>query len=332
VEIAFSTIVEFSRGCYGEICSVSDCREGERSVRNRYYRFTGLVALCLLSVAGCGKSSPVIPPNHAKLTVKLASDNDARSHDIIVNGKKVGEAVRGEAVVVSFAPQPSGSNTLLIGSQSTNFAATSGAEVEATYCYIHRSFRANTVEFSVRTTKEGEDLLQFAIGHFEAQRKAAHTHTASLDVKYASSEPPTVISSLGTFAEEWGKEWGKVREEVAELKQVFAVVQRAGDEHFHKLDTLAKSIASENLRDGELKKIAGQQQRWKKALTEASANMARMEQQIQFAQDIYTVMKLTVLRSAVEEKIADIRKVSREIKAVVTELEKLTAEGRSLVR
>ncbi len=171
-----------------------------------------------------------------------------------------------------------------------------------------------------------------AIDRFEKNRQKAQTKMDAVEGQYANCAVPTSPAASDAFAEEWKKRWDGIEKEVNRLKNELNGVIKAGDKRFKKMDDMARSIKSTDLRNAAVAKNNVQAQAWATVLREAAENVKKMDHQVAAARDIYTVMKLDSMRSQTDNKIAEIRALNGQMKATVAELSKVTAEGRSLLR
>jgi len=136
-----------------------------------------LIVLVLLPMFGCNRQPKDIPPDHVKMTVYTPNSSETSSLDVLVNNNKVGEAERGESVVISFPSMPNGKNTVEFvsgryktHSKKQEFQATPGAELNVTVQYSHYDFLiADHIAVDIRTVKEGEPLASITGASIEPE-------------------------------------------------------------------------------------------------------------------------------------------------------------------
>jgi hypothetical protein len=176
------------------------------------------------------------------------------------------------------------------------------------------------------------DNLPHDIDTFEQNRARVLERMHEAEERYASGGAPADPAETAAFAEEWKGHWDDIEAEVKKLKRELDRVQKAGDKQLRKMDEVAKSINDRHTRANELAKNADLARRWSITMQVAKANVKKMEGQVVAARDIYKVLKLASMRSKTENKMAEIRALNGQVKATLTELEQVTAEGRALVR
>ncbi len=202
---------------------------------------------------------------------------------------------------------------------------------------IHLSSRSVAVAFSAVLAFSATgcgvgDDLQAAITRFESNRAKALVKMNQVETRYVSCSVPEDRAGHDAFAEEWKKQWDEIEGEVKKLKRELSNVVGAGDKHFKKMNDLANTITSPQMKSSELNKNADLAKRWLTTIKDANANVKKMDDQVNGAKDIYKVLKLASLRSQAENKLAEIRQLNVQIKGTVVELERVTAEGRALLR
>ncbi|MBM3980849.1 MAG: hypothetical protein FJ304_11295 [Planctomycetes bacterium] len=178
----------------------------------------------------------------------------------------------------------------------------------------------------------GDDDPLAAIDRFEKNRQKAQAKMDALEGEYANCAVPTSPAASDAFAEEWKKRWDGIEKEVNRLKSELNSVIKAGDKRFKKMDEMAKSIQTKDMREAALAKNNALAKNWTAVLREAGENVKKMDQQVALARDIYKVIKLDAMRAQTEHKIAEIRALNAQMRSTVLELSKVTAEGRALLR
>lgn len=173
---------------------------------------------------------------------------------------------------------------------------------------------------------------QSALDEFEANRIKSQQRMDAIEARYAQCEIPADRGENEKFVAAWKDHWDDIESQVKKLKRELARVIASFDRHFQRMQELAQTIVSPDLKNKELSKNAELQRRWVATVTEANNNLKKMDEQVNVARDIHKVLQLASLRGAAETKIAEIRALNKQVRGTVGELEKVTAEGRALVR
>ncbi|HEY1192429.1 MAG TPA: hypothetical protein VGE74_32700 [Gemmata sp.] len=177
----------------------------------------------------------------------------------------------------------------------------------------------------------GSSTPQTALDEFEANRAKAQQRMDAIEARYAACELPADRAGNEKFVAAWKDHWEDIEAEVKKLKRELTRVTKSFDRHFRRMQEVAQSIVSPEMKSAELGKNADLRRRWVATVTEADANLKKMDDQVTTAKDIYKVLRLAAMRGSAEAKMAEIRALNQQIRGTVGELEKVTAEGRALV-
>lgn len=178
----------------------------------------------------------------------------------------------------------------------------------------------------------GADNPQAALDEFEANRAKAQRRIDEAEAREAAFQYPGGRDGYDRFVDDWEDRWEGIEREVKKLKKELTRLVKAFDRHFAQMEKLALSIQTPGIRNEELNKNAHLNRRWVATINEANANLRKMDDQISAAKDVPKVLQLAMLRGEAEAKLAEVRGLSRQLKGTAAELEKVTTEGRALVR
>lgn len=173
---------------------------------------------------------------------------------------------------------------------------------------------------------------QSAIDEFEANRARAQRRIDEAEARQAAFRSPAGPDGCERFVDDWEERWTGIEREVKKLKKELGRLVKAFDRHFARMEKLALSIKTPEIRGTEQSKNAELHRRWVATVTEANGNLRKMEEQIGAAKDVPKVLQLAQMRGEVEAKIIEVRALSRQLRGTAAELEKVTTEGRALIR
>ncbi|MDY3551655.1 hypothetical protein R5W24_000734 [Gemmata sp. JC717] len=171
-----------------------------------------------------------------------------------------------------------------------------------------------------------------AVDEFEANRASVQYRMEAIDARLAAWDVPDDRTAHEQFAAEWKEEWDDIEREVRKLKKQLARLTKSFDRQFARMQRVARTIDSPQARAEELSENADLQRRWLATVAEAHSNFKKMDEQVRAARDFHKTFRLAVMRGRAEAKLAEVRGLSQQVKGTAAELEKVTTEGRALIR
>jgi len=184
-------------------------------------------------------------------------------------------------------------------------------------------------ESKTEKTIEYADNLQIAIEKFEKSRTKASNvvnEVTTDTIEDLNDDKP----DLRGVAKSWESEWKDVKRRFSNLEDDFSDVAKSSRSYFDQLEKLADDINNKSLKESEENKNAQLKTSWTETFTKASNDIEKLRILISEGNDFHNVLLGATLREKLAQNIEDLKNISQRAKSLLSNLERLTIEGKKL--
>ncbi|MEM9849982.1 MAG: hypothetical protein AAF847_18980, partial [Bacteroidota bacterium] len=136
---------------------------------------------------------------------------------------------------------------------------------------------------------------------------------------------------LPKVSKDFEKEWTSIQNRYDKLKKDFDKVGESSAAYFGQLNELSGNIGNETLRKEELAKNKSLRQKWDKTYQEAAVNIDKVTTVLEEGNDFHMVLVASSIRQKLEQNVGELSRIAEQAKALLSDLEVFTEEGRKLV-
>jgi len=177
---------------------------------------------------------------------------------------------------------------------------------------------------------EYADSLQEAIAEFEDSREGIDKDIEASTKGTLSDLELIESSSLRSSVKNWAEKWDGVKHRFDELKDSFDEVKNSSENYFSKLNEIANHINNPELKESEKVKNSSLQNSWNSVLKESATNIDSLNSLILEGDDFHRVLLGTSIREKLGDSIGELKEISVKAEKLLSELKKLTLEGKKL--
>ncbi len=177
--------------------------------------------------------------------------------------------------------------------------------------------------------KRGEKLKS-SINSFEKNRKKLSTKVVS-SLQEAKESLTAENPDLPEVSKDFEKQWRSIMKRYNKMKGNFEDIGTNSRKYFEELDKLSSNIHNEKLRNEELAKNKQLETKWQKIYKEAEVSVNKVTGVLESGNDFHMVLVASSIRQKLEQNVAELTNIAEQAKALLSELEVFTQQGRELV-
>ena len=177
--------------------------------------------------------------------------------------------------------------------------------------------------------KRGEKLKS-SINSFEKNRKKLSTKVVS-SLEEAKESLTAENPDLPKVSKDFEKQWRSIMKRYNKMKSNFEDIGTNSRKYFEELNKLSSNIHNEKLRNEELAKNKALATKWEKIYKEAEVSVNKVTEVLESGNDFHMVLVASSIRQKLEQNVTELTHIAEQAKALLSELEVFTQQGRELV-
>ncbi|MEM9849642.1 MAG: hypothetical protein AAF847_17265 [Bacteroidota bacterium] len=183
---------------------------------------------------------------------------------------------------------------------------------------------------TTKTAVKHGDVLKSSIESFEKNRQKLSSNVIE-SLEEAEEALTSESPDLPKVSKDFEKEWTSIQNRYDKLKKDFDKVGESSAAYFGQLNELSNNIGNETLRKEELAKNKSLRQKWDKTYQEAAVNIDKVTTVLEEGNDFHMVLVASSIRQKLEQNVGELSRIAEQAKALLSDLEVFTEEGRKLV-